>query len=331
MTKFMEIKFIYGLTFWPTKRSRKLRVTEVESSIRVPILELEEAEFPKAFEFPTKARICLWKGLKTVTIRSYQGQLYSVVERNKDVSSVDSIVRYYNYNNYFPFPRLIDYEYGHFKEGVSIVEKNYKNEMIARVLKEYGDYYKHYVIFEGKLWETVDEPRYNVYLPHGFDDYFNITVETNYSNSSDIIAPFNANQLKLAIQYAKKKVKEISDREHLNSEDISCFDSIIERAKEYEITVYNQNFVTAFVPEIIIQFADEVKFGSAIFRKAQLKMGEYNLREPFEEFTEAYKASLFIQNGELTPLGEILFEERGWQLVKRDGLYIAEVKCDYFD
>lgn len=320
MTKFIKIKFIYGLTFWPTKRSRKLRVTEVESSIRVPILELEEAEFPKAFAYPVKN----WRTneLETVTIRSYQGRLYSISERVKDVSPTDSTFGRSIFNTYSDYCDY--YERGQFQEGVSIAESDNKNEMIARVLNNYGDYFKHYVIFEGQIWEQVEEPRYVVEIPDfGFTP--SIRIETKYSYTG-VVAPFNANQLDLAIQYTKKKAKELSGDDYLKI-DIDSLD----KYRAYQITVYNQNFVTDFVPKIIMQSADEIEFGLAMFNKAHLKMGEYSYRDSFKSFTKAYKASLFIQNGQLTPIGEVLFEEKEWQLVKRDGLYIAEVKYDYFD
>ena len=166
---------VFNIEFWnmekylPTKRCRNLKQRYVKNNMNVDIKELTETEFPVAFIIHDYRSV--YENAKSYDdfdgngeykmfseeMRTYNGKLFKPVR----ISHGTAISTNFEPLDYIK-QRIQDYA-PYWKGGEDFTEKSIVKESDVEKCKDtISSRAENYVIFDGKVWETCEEPMYNV-------------------------------------------------------------------------------------------------------------------------------------------------------------------------
>lgn len=227
---------VFNIEFWnmekylPTKRCRNLKQRYVKNNMNVDIKELTETEFPVAFIIHDYRSV--YENAKSYDdfdgngeykmfseeMRTYNGKLFKPVR----ISHGAAISTNFEPLDYIK-QRIQDYA-PYWKSGEDFTEKSIVKESDVEKCKDtISSRAENYVIFDGKVWETCEEPMYNVTTfglghNHGGTGFF---IQYDYNPNISNKNYFNALEREKAIAYGKQVA--------LNRGDTNSIDGMGER------------------------------------------------------------------------------------------------------
>jgi hypothetical protein len=227
---------VFNIEFWnmekylPTKRCRNLKQRYVKNNMNVDIKELTETEFPVAFIIHDYRSV--YENAKSYDdfdgngeykmfseeMRTYNGKLFKPVR----ISHGTAISTNFEPLDYIK-QRIQDYA-PYWKGGEDFTEKSIVKESDVEKCKDtISSRAENYVIFDGKVWETCEEPMYNVITfglghNHGGTGFF---IQYDYNPDISNKNYFNALEREKAIAYGKQVA--------LNRGDTNSIDGMGER------------------------------------------------------------------------------------------------------
>lgn len=216
---------VFKITFWnkekylPTKRHRVLRERYVENSAEVEIAEPTEVEFPIAFIVKDYDWFREEEGDNpeykkfAAEIRTYNGRLWKAIRYSEWVC---------NAVGWLPISYLqhrLDEHTPYWKGGDEFTDRSIIKETNLEECKEKAlRKAEHYLIFEGKVWQTCEEPMYVINTfglghNHGGTGFF---VAYHYNSNINKNNYFNALQRDEAIAYGRKVAANRGDTESID-------------------------------------------------------------------------------------------------------------------